>query len=491
MAPRDWIVAAAYLAGVVALGLWLGRKQQGASDYFLGKHQLPWWAVLVSVVATETSALTVISIPGIGYLGDLTFLQLALGYCVGRALVAWLLLPRYFDGEVQTAYQVLGARWGDGARRASSAVFMVTRAIATCVRLFAGAIPLAVITGWSYPASILAVGAATLLYTFVGGIRSVVWVDVVQWSVYIVAGIAALLVATHLLPGALHLAAEAGKMRVLDFGISLTRPYAFGTAVIGGAMLSAASHGTDHLIVQRLLATRSLRDARRALVGSGVVVLLEFTLFLTVGAAIWVVGAVPHTTAGDSVFPTFVATHLRGGLGGLAVAGILAAAMGSTASALNSLASATTHDYYAPLSGRTDDRHLLTMGRLFTVAWAALLVGGALLFRQRDTPVVVVALSIASLTYGALLGVFILARVRRVRERDAILALLLGSALMALVVFSARLAPLLGDPWLLVLASRLAWPWYVPMGTALTVAIGVGASCVPGAASRPPAEAPA
>ncbi len=479
MEQRDWIVAGVYLFGVVALGLWLGRRQQGASDYFLGKHQLPWWAVLVSVVATETSALTVISIPGIGYTGDLTFLQLAMGYCVGRALVAWLLLPRYFDGEVQTAYQVLGARWGDGARRTSSAVFMLTRALATCVRLFAGAIPLAVITGWSYPAAILAVGVATLLYTFVGGIRSVVWVDVVQWSVYIVAGIAALVVATHVVPGALHLAAAAGKLRVFDLGISLTRPYAFGTAVIGGAMLSAASHGTDHLIVQRLLATRSLTHARAALVGSGIVVLLEFTLFLTVGAAIQVAGAVPSGTAGDSVFPTFVATHLRGGLGGLAVAGILAAAMGSTASALNSLASATTHDYYAPLSGRSDDRHLLHAGRLFTVAWAALLVGGALLFRQRDTPVVVVALSIASLTYGALLGVFILARVKRIRERDAILALVASSALMGIVVFSARLAPLMGAPPLLVLASKLAWPWYVPMGTVLTVTIGLVSSLVP------------
>src|SRR5512143_3902364 len=275
-----WLVAAVYLGGVVAFGTWLGRRQQGATDYFLGRRDLPWWAVLVSVVATETSALTVISIPGIGFRGDLTFLQLPIGYTLGRIGVAWLLLPGYFRGEISTAYEVLGQRWGATARRAASAVFLLTRALATAVRLFAGAIPLAVITGWSYPTSILAVGAATVIYTYIGGLRAVVWVDVLQWSVYMVAGAAALAAALHLAPGALAAAAEAGKLRVFDWHISLTAPYAFGTAVIGGAFLSAASHGTDHLIVQRLLATRSIGAARAALVGSGFVVMAEFALFL-------------------------------------------------------------------------------------------------------------------------------------------------------------------------------------------------------------------
>jgi SSS family transporter len=476
MRTVDWLVAATYMAGVVALGMWLGRRQAGASDYFLGKRDLPWWAVLVSVVATETSALTVISVPGIGFRGDLTFLQLPIGYTLGRIAVAWLLLPGYFRGEISTAYEVLGQRWGDGARRTASAVFLLTRALATAVRLFAGAIPLAVITGWSYPSAILAVAAVTVAYTYVGGLRAVVWVDVLQWSVYMVAGAAALIVAIQLAPGGLAVAAAAGKLRVFDWHISLTAPYAFGTALIGGAFLSAASHGTDHLIVQRLLATRSLGAARAALIGSGIVVACEFTLFLLVGAAIWAAVPALHGSAGDEVFPFFVATHLPAVLRGLVLAGILAAAMGSTASALNSLASATTHDYYAPLSGERDEGRLLRAGRLFTLLWAAVLVAGALLFRSRDTPVVVVALSIASLTYGALLGTFILARFARVRQRDAVFALVAGSLLMAVVVFAGPIAPLVGSPGWLTALARLAWPWYVPLGVGLTMALGLGAA---------------
>ncbi|OYV71575.1 MAG: sodium:solute symporter, partial [Gemmatimonadetes bacterium 21-71-4] len=344
MRALDWTVAAAYLGGVVAAGMWLGRRQTGASDYFLGRHRLPWWAILLSIVAAETSAITVISVPGIGFTGDLTFLQLAFGYLLGRIAIAWLLLPAYAKGDLQTAYQVLGTRWGPQARRTSSAVFMVTRAMADSVRLFATAIPLAVITGWSYPVSIVVLGGATLLYAYTGGLRSVVWMDVVQLGVYLLAGAAALVVALHLAPGALAAAAAAGKLRVVDFRFSLGAPYTFFTAVIGGAMLSAASHGTDQLIVQRLLATRSLRDARMALVGSGVVVIAQFALFLVVGAALWTAFPAGRGLRGDEVFPQFITTHLAGGLAGLAVAGLLAAAMSTHASAINSLASATTHD---------------------------------------------------------------------------------------------------------------------------------------------------
>jgi len=477
MHPIDWLVAAVYLAGVVVAGMWLGRRQTGASDYFLGRRRLPWWAILLSIVAAETSAISVISVPGIGFTGDLTFLQLAFGYLLGRIGIAWLLLPAYAKGELQTAYQVLGTRWGPHARRTSSAVFMVTRAMADSVRIFATAIPLAVITGWSYPASIVVLGAATLLYTYTGGLRAVVWMDVVQLAVYLLAGGAALVVALHLAPGALAAAAAAGKLRVIDLRVSLTAPYAFFTAVIGGALLSSASHGTDQLIVQRLLATRSLADGRRALIGSGVVVIVQFALFLLVGAALWSAFPAGRALRGDEVFPRFITTHLSGGLAGLAVAGLLAAAMSSHASAINSLASATTNDFYAPLAGRTgDDAHLLRAGRAFTLLWGTVLVLGALLFRQKEAPVVVVALSIASLTYGPLLGAFLLARVARVRELDVVRSLIASSLVMAVVVFAGPLASWLGGPAMLVGMSRLAWPWYVPLGTAVTVGIAMVSS---------------
>jgi SSS family transporter len=493
MLTIDWIVAAAYVALVVVAGSWLGRRQAGATDYFLGRHRLPWWAILLSIVAAETSAITVISVPGIGFAGDLTFLQLAFGYLLGRMVVAWLLLPSYAAGQYRTAYQLLGTRWGNGARRTASAIFMITRAMADSVRLFAAAIPLAIVTGWSYPASIAVLGVVTLVYSYVGGLRSVVWMDVAQLAVYLLAGVAALGMALHLQPGALAGAGIVGKLRVFDFRLSLTAPYTFLTAVAGGAMLSMASHGTDQLIVQRLLATRSLRDARVALVGSGVVVILQFTLFLVVGAAMWSAFPGAHgLPRSDMVFPAFIVTFLRGGLAGLAVAGLLAAAMSTHASAINSLASATTHDYYAPLAGKTgDDPHLLKAGRGFTLAWGLVLMGGALLFRSQDQPVVVVALSIASLTYGALLGAFVLARVRRVRERDAIRALVAGSALMAVVVFAGPLATAVGNPAPLVALSRLAWPWYVPLGTALAVGIGLTSSAIPHRARERGSSAPA
>ncbi|HVO35716.1 MAG TPA: sodium:solute symporter [Gemmatimonadales bacterium] len=486
MRTVDWIVAAVYLVGVVAAGTWLGRRQTGASDYFLGRHRIPWWAILLSIVAAETSAITVISVPGIGWAGDLTFLQLAFGYLIGRIGVAWLLLPSYAAGELQTAYQVLGSRWGSGARRTSSAVFMVTRALADSVRLFATAIPLAVITGWSYPASIVVLGGATLLYTYTGGLRSVVWMDVVQLAVYVLAGAAALWAALHLAPTGLAEAAAAGKLRVIDPRISLTAPYALGTAVIGGAMLSAASHGTDQLIVQRLLATRSLREARLALVGSGLVVIAQFALFLVVGTAMWAAFPGARGLRSDEVFPRFITTHLGGGLAGLAVAGLFAATMSTHASAINALASATTHDYYAPLSGRDDDRHLLRVGRLFTLFWGTVLVAGALLFRQRQTPVVEVALSVASLTYGALLGAFVLARFARVRERDVVRSLIAGSLAMGVVVFAGGLGHLLGNPAFFVTLSRLAWTWYVPLGTLLTVGIGLASSVLTAGPVRAP-----
>jgi Na+/proline symporter len=294
-----------------------------------------------------------------------------------------------------------------------------------------------------------------------------------------VAGAAALLVAVRMAGGDLSAAAEAGKLRVFDWSLSLTNPYAFGTAILGGAFLSAASHGTDHLIVQRLLATRSVGAARAALVGSGLVVAVEFALFLLVGVAIWAADPAARTMAGDAIFPGFVATHLPAGLSGLVVAGILAAAMGSTASALNSLASSTTHDYVAPLRKLgPNDASLLRTGRLITLGWAVVLVGLALLFRRREAPVVVVALSIASMTYGALLGAFILARFARVRPRDAITALVGGSVLMALVVFGGPIGSATGSPAWLAALAKLAWPWYVPLGTALTVGLGLGASLV-------------
>jgi SSS family transporter len=476
----DLAVVVAYLALTLAIGLWATRSQRTVADYFLGSRDLSAWAVMLSIVATETSALTVISVPGIGARGDLTFLQLPLGYVVGRIAVAWWLLPGYFAGQQETAYARLESRFGGGTRRLISAAFLVTRFLGDGVRIFAGAIPLALVTGWDVPVAILAMGIVTIVYTWFGGLKAVVWADVVQLAIYGIGGILALGIAVDLAggPGAvLGAAGAAGKLRVLDLSPSLTSTYTLLGGLVGGGMLSAASHGTDHLIVQRLLATRSLADARRALVGSGVVVALQFLLFLLVGTAIWAAGQAPEGVLADELFPRFVSRFLPVGIAGLVVAGILAAAMSTISSSINALASAVTHDFYARLTGRTDPRHLMRVGRAVSALWGLALVGGALGFygwaASSNTPVVVLALSIASVTYGALLGTYLLAPARRIGGPHVAAGAIGAMGLMLLVIFAGRLQE--GIP-VLEPVARLAWPWYVPLGTGICIVVAMVAS---------------
>ncbi len=482
----DIAVMVAYFAAVIGIGAHFTRKQRDAEDYFLGRHNLPWWAVMLSIVATETSALTVISIPGLAARGggDLTFLQLPLGYLVGRVAVSVWLLPGYFRGEQQTAYARLEARFGTSTRKVASATFMSIRVLGDSVRVFATAIPLHIVTGLDFGWSIVIVTVATVAYTWAGGIRAVIWVDVMQMGLYVIAGFAAIAVAASLAGGygqVLNAALDAGKLRVIDWQLSLSEKYTFASGLIGGALLSAASHGTDHLIVQRLLATGALKYARRALIGSGVLVFAQFAVFLLVGTFLWAAGADDGTLASDELFPTFVVNQLPVGLSGLVIAGIFAAAMSTVSSSLNSLASATIHDFYAPLTGRRDARHLLAVGRWATLVWALVLTGGALSFCvaggscSTEQPVVELALSFASIAYGGLLGTYILGGVARAaRGVDAITAIVVSTVVM-LVIFVFKPGPfsVLG---LHLDFGDLAWPWYVPLGTAITVAVGSGLS---------------
>lgn len=478
------------------MGLWVARHQHGASDYFLGARNLPAWAILLSIVATETSALTVISVPGIGARGDLTFLQLTIGYLLGRIGVAIWLLPGYFRGEQETAYARLESRFGVGTRRLTSTIFLASRFLGDAVRVFASALPLALVTGWSVPTAIIVMGLITMVYTWFGGFKAVVWTDVLQLTVYLAGGIGALYLAWQIAGGAdaaFAAARDAGKLKLIDTTFSWNQTYTLFGGIIGGALLSAASHGTDHLIVQRLLATRSLRDARMALVGSGVMVMFQFTLFLLVGLAIWSAGLAPMSTPGDQLFPKFVVEHLPAGLAGLVIAGILAAAMGTHSSAINSLASSATHDLYASFTGRRDPIHLLRVGRFFSAVWGSTLILAALLFyyvTRADTPVVVLALSMASITYGPLLGTYILAgRWPRARGRDVVGAVAITVTVMLVVIFAKRLSAAFELGWLEPV-GRLAWPWYVPLGTVLAVGSGMLLSYVPATMAAPTIREP-
>ncbi len=458
----DLVVLVVYLVGVTAWGAWLGRGQAGGTDYFLGSRSLPWVAVMLSVVATETSTLTFLSVPGVSYAGSLVFLQLTFGYLAGRALVAAFLLPAYYAGSLTTAYALLEERFGLGARRFTSAIFMVTRLLADSVRLFATAIPLALITGWPLWTSIVVIGALTVVYTYFGGIKAVVWVDAVQMALYLFGAFVALVAIQRLLPdgwaGVLSEAGAAGKLRLLDFSMDPGVTYTIFAGVIGGAVFTMASHGTDQLIVQRLLTCRDRAAAQRALVGSGFAVILQFLLFLMVGIGLWGFYGGRAFDSTDEIFATFIVEQLPPGLTGLLIAGVFAAAMSSLSSSINSLASATAYDYWAPAVGAADDEaRVLRAGRIFTLVWAALLIGGAILFipLSQGTSAVEVALGIASLVYGGLLGAFALGVLtERPGQGAAIAGVAVGIGVVTL------------------LRDRMAWPWYVLVGSTVTLVAG-------------------
>jgi solute:Na+ symporter, SSS family len=497
LSSLDVGVILVYFILTLGLGAWVSRNQRTAGDYFLGARDLPAWAILLSIVATETSALTVISVPGVAARGDLTFLQLPLGYLVGRLAVAAWLLPGYFTGSQETAYARLEHRFGPATRRVTSGIFLVTRALADGVRVYAGAIPLAVLARWygpdgalppwNVPAAIVVMSLITLVYTWHGGLKAVVWVDVMQLGVYLAGGVAALWIASDLAGGlgpTFGAARAAGKLRLIDPAINFTHTYTLLGGLVGGAMLSAASHGTDHLIVQRLLASRGLKSARVALVGSGIVVLVQFALFLLIGIAIWAAGFAPTNLPVDQIFPRFVVDHFPAGLAGLMVAAVLAASMATHSSAISALASSITHDFYASWTGRNEPAHLLKIGRAWTLAWGVLITIVALLFNViaggGQTPVVVFALSIASITYGGLLGAYLLAGGPKwVEGRDVISAIAVTVSIMLVVFFARGLSGVAGLAWLAP-AGQLAWPWYVPLGSAITVFTGLGLGAMRG-----------
>ena len=470
----DLVVLVVYLVGVTAWGAWLGRGQQSGTDYFLGSRSLPWGAVMLSVVATETSTLTFLSVPGISYTGSLVFLQLTFGYLAGRIVVSALLLPSYYAGELSTAYQLLESRFGVGARRFTSAIFMVTRLLADSVRLFATAIPLALITGWPYPVSIAVIGLLTVIYTYFGGIKAVVWVDAVQMGLYLMGAVATIVAIQLLLPGGwsevLATSSVAGKTRILDFALDPTVPYTLFAGLFGGAALTMASHGTDQLIVQRLLTCTDRSASQKALIGSGVAVILQFLLFLLVGLGLWAFYQGRPFESSDAIFPTFIVEQIAPGLTGLLIAGVFAAAMSSLSSSINSLASATAYDYWAPLVGAEgDEGRILRAGRIFTLIWAALLIGGAILFipLSRGTSAVEVALGVASLVYGGLLGAFGLGIfTTKPGQRSVIVGIAVG---IGTVTF---------------FRDAMAWPWYVLVGSTVTFVTGLVAGAFE---SSPPA----
>lgn len=475
--PLDLIVIVVYLAAITAFGVWLRRPQPSLRDYFLAGGELPWWAISFSIVAAETSVLTIISTPGLAFGGDFGFLQLVLGYLVARVLISLILIPAYFRGKLLTAYQLLERRFGVRAKTLAGLIFLVGRSLAEGVRVYAVAIVIEVLLdalppSWhlhlSPGAVLVGIAALTLVYTFEGGLRAVVWTDFIQICIYMAGAILSLVLLLRAIPGgwpqvAAIAASHGGKLQVFHFNFSWTQPYTFWSGLLGGTFLTMATHGTDQLMVQRLLAARSQRESTWALLSSWIVIFFQFSLFLLIGVALFAFYQTHalRLSAGafgrlDRLYPQFVALHLPAGVAGLVLAAILAASMSNLSAALNALSSSTVVDFYRPfLAPGRDDRHYLWVSRVATVGW--MLVMGAVAYASRHSHSVLESgLAIISYPFSGLLGVFLLGTLtRRANEIGAIVGLIVGVATtLALSHYG------------------VAYTWFAVAGTLVTFGVG-------------------
>ena len=448
----DTAIIFLFLIGLMGFGWWQSRLNRSTADYFLAGKSIPWPVAMFSIVATETSVLTFISIPGIAYRGNWFFLQLAIGYILGRILVSLFLLPQYFSSGVTSIYEVLGEKFGTEIQKVASGVFLITRILADGIRYLATAVIVQVVTGWSLPVAVVVIGGVTLVYSLLGGIRTIVWIDSFQFVLYLAGGLISIFyILLNMEPSAGEAFAqlsEAGKFQFLNFsGDFFHDPYLFISAVIGGMFLSFSSHGADYMMVQRVLGTKDLESGRKAMIGSGFFVFLQFGIFLLAGSLIYIfLGGVELDK--DREFSTFIIEHLPIGVKGLLLAGIISAAMSTLSSSINSLASSTITDWF---QGEAD----LKKSRIVSGIWAIVLIGIALIFDEGDSAIVIMGLTIASFTYGGLLGLFLLSKLDQSFQP---ISLILGLISSCLIVFYLK-------------QIGLAWTWFILVSVGVNVGI--------------------
>lgn len=481
MRALDLIIIFGYLIGIVLFGTWFGRKQKTTRDYFLGGRSVPWWAVAFSIVATETSTISFISVPGIAFArgGNFQFLQLVFGYLLGRIVISLLFIPAYFRGNLLTVYQLLDQRFGGKIKMLAASLFVVMRNIADGIRLLLTAIVLAAVYATFQPTtspeliiigSIVLIGLAMIIFTYFGGMEAVIWVEVVQLGIYIAGAVAAGVVLVNSINGGLatasSLAEQFGKFSLFDFRFDHTQPYTFWAGLIGGCFLTMSTHGTDQYLVQRYLCTDHPHKAKVALLASGGIVLAQFIGFLFIGVLLFAfyqpftdpAYATAASTAfpfigGDRVFPDFITKYMPTGLSGLVVAAIFAAAMSSS---LNSIAATAVNDLYKPFRPARDDKHYLKVSHILTLVWGVVQIGVALVVRNQPGSALSMALSIASLINGPILGVFLVGTLlKRVSQVPALIGMLVS----------------LGSMLYVFLGTKIAWTWYVLLGSAITFVV--------------------
>ena len=462
--PVDLIIVIAYLLGVTLLGLRFRQQQHNVKDYFLGGRSTPWWALALSIVATETSTLTIIGTPAIAYATNLTFLQLVFGYIVGRFLISLLFLPGYFRGEYLTAYALIEKRFGEKMRAVAALTFLGTRTLAEGVRVSAIALVISVALGTSERLAVFIVIALTILYTFEGGMKAVIWTDVAQFLLYLAGSLVTLGLLLHRIPGGWHevtqvAALNGNKLQFLDFRWNLASNYTFWSGVIGGAFLTMATHGTDQTIVQRLLAARSQRDSSRAIIASGFIVLFQFTVFLLVGVLLFVFAQhTPLLAPGDRtdrILPLFLVREMPSGLAGLLLASILAVAMSNASGSLNSLAASSVMDLNALRGRPIDPARFLTISRRMTLVWGVILIFFGLV--RWEHSLLETGLAIASLPFGSLLGLFLLGTLdSRANSKGCLVGMVAGLAVVLSVYFG----------------TSVAYTWNFLIGSCVTFAVG-------------------
>jgi len=477
----DYLVIGGYLLAITAFGSYFARFQKTTRDYFLTGRSVPWWAICFTIVATETSTLTFISVPATAYGGDMTFLQLVFGYVIGRVIVSILFIPAYFRGDLVTSYELLQRRFGPSVKNLSALIFLITRSLADGIRLFATALVISVVTQVPVTLAVVIIGAAMIVYTVRGGASAVIWTDVVQLFVY-VAGAAVVFVSLlALIPGGwpevVRAGSAAGKFRVFDFSATMARPYTFWAGIIGGVALTLSTHGTDQFLVQRLLAARSSREASRGLVLSGVLVLFQFVLFLLIGVMLFTYyqhTPMPRALArNDELLPTFIVTALSHGAAGFIVAAIVAAALSPS---INAMAATTVNDFYATyFRPDADERTLMRVSRTWTVIWGVVQIGVAIAAQWMQRSVLDAGLAVLSYASGSVLGAFLLGTLTpSISEGEAFAGMLAGLIVMTVVW-----------GW-----TTAAFTWYVFIGPSTTLIVAwiahalrsARASAEPGAA---------
>lgn len=462
----DYVIIVFYLIGITAFGKIIGGKQKTVKDYFIGSKEVPWWVISFSIVAAETSTLTFISIPGLAYLTNLNFLQLTFGYLIGRIIVAQFFLPAYYKGELSTAYSYLQKRFGNKTRSLASITFLFTRTAADGVRLFATAIPLYLMLDISPMIAIIIIAIVALLYTFTGGLKGVIWVDAIQMFIYIGGAILAGIYLINNISGnigeVLSSTEISSKLSIFNFafdkGISgfFSQPYTLLSGLIGGAFLSMSSHGTDQLIVQRLLAAKSLNESKKALITTGAIIIFQFALFLFVGVLLYAYYG-PLNIKSDEIFSKFIIEVLPSGVKGIIIAGLFAAALSTLAGSITSLSSSVMLDLYLPFKKSIDEKKNLLYSKLLTIFWAVMLIFSAFIFMESSKAVVEVALSIASFTYGGLLGTFLLGLSnKKIQQNHAIAGFISAIVIMSFVI----------------IFKVTAWTWFILIGVCVTLLVG-------------------